>query len=89
MTLVKENEELLPHHTIVLETEWEIGTYYRLDFPQKHQTEVIMTFFIGVDLHKTQFTVHVRTEEKVESSELNPQGTQGSSRIRLRKQALK
>ena len=26
-----------------------------------------MTFFIGVDLHKTQFTVHVRTEEKVES----------------------
>ena len=25
-----------------------------------------MTFFIGVDLHKTQFTVHVRTEEKVE-----------------------
>ena len=28
-----------------------------------------MTFFIGVDLHKTQFTVHVRTEEKVESLE--------------------
>ena len=26
-----------------------------------------MAFFIGVDLHKTQFTVHVRTEEKVES----------------------
>ena len=26
-----------------------------------------MTFFIGVDLHKTQFTVHERTEEKVES----------------------
>ena len=26
-----------------------------------------MTFFIGVDLHKTQFTVHVRTEEKIES----------------------
>ena len=26
-----------------------------------------MTFFIGVDLHKTQFTVHVRTEVKVES----------------------
>ncbi len=26
-----------------------------------------MIFFIGVDLHKTQFTVHVRTEEKVES----------------------
>ena len=26
-----------------------------------------MTFFIGVDLHKSQFTVHVRTEEKVES----------------------
>ena len=26
-----------------------------------------MTFFIGVDLHKTQFTVHVRTEEKVET----------------------
>ena len=32
--LEKENEELLPHHTIVLETEWEIGTHYRLDFPQ-------------------------------------------------------
>ena len=31
---VKENEELLPHHTIVLETEWEIGTHYRLDFPR-------------------------------------------------------
>ena len=28
-----------------------------------------MTFFIGVDLHKTQFTVHVRTEEKIESLE--------------------
>ena len=28
-----------------------------------------MTFFIGVDLHKTQFTVHVRTEENVESLE--------------------
>ena len=28
-----------------------------------------MTFFIGVDLHKTQFTVHVRTEDKVESLE--------------------
>ena len=26
-----------------------------------------MTFFIGVDLHKTQFTVHVRTEEESES----------------------
>ncbi len=26
-----------------------------------------MTFYIGVDLHKTQFTVHVRTEEKIES----------------------
>lgn len=25
-----------------------------------------MTYFIGVDLHKTQFTVHVRTENKVE-----------------------
>ena len=25
-----------------------------------------MTFYIGVDLHKTQFTVHVRTEEMVE-----------------------
>ncbi len=24
-----------------------------------------MTFFIGVDLHKTQFTVHVRTEYKL------------------------
>ena len=33
--LVEENEELLPHHTIVLETEWEIGTHYRLDFPQQ------------------------------------------------------
>ena len=33
--LGKENEELLPHHTIVLETEWEIGTHYRLDFPQQ------------------------------------------------------
>ena len=39
--LVKENKELLPHHTIVLETEWDsqrsfsrIGTHYRLDFPQ-------------------------------------------------------
>lgn len=28
-----------------------------------------MTFFIGVDLHKTQFTVHVRTEEKSETFE--------------------
>lgn len=28
-----------------------------------------MTFFIGVDLHKTQLTVHVRTEDKVESLE--------------------
>ena len=37
MTLVQENEELLPHHTIVLETEWEIGTQYRLDCPQKNQ----------------------------------------------------
>lgn len=26
-----------------------------------------MIFYIGVDLHKTQFTVHVRTEEMVES----------------------
>ena len=26
-----------------------------------------MTFFIGVDLHKTQFTVHVRTEDESES----------------------
>ena len=26
-----------------------------------------MTFYIGVDLHKTQFTVHVRTEEMIES----------------------
>lgn len=26
-----------------------------------------MTFYIGVDLHKTQFTVHVRSEGKVES----------------------
>ena len=26
-----------------------------------------MTFFIGVDLHKTQFTVHVRTEKKSET----------------------
>ena len=26
-----------------------------------------MTFFIGVDLHKTQFTVHVRTEDKIET----------------------
>ena len=26
-----------------------------------------MTFYIGVDLHKTQFTVHVRTEEKIET----------------------
>ena len=26
-----------------------------------------MTFYIGVDLHKTQFTVHVRNEEKIES----------------------
>ena len=26
-----------------------------------------MTYFIGVDLHKTQFTVHVRTEEESES----------------------
>ena len=49
MPLVKENEELLPHHTIVLETEWEIGTHYRLDFPQKNQTEVIMTFFIRAE----------------------------------------
>ena len=36
--LGKENEELLPHHTIVLETEWEIGTQYRLDFPQ-HESD--------------------------------------------------
>ena len=56
----------MPHHTIVIK-EWEIGTHYRLDFPQQNQTEVIMTFFIGVDLHKTQLTVHVRTEEKIES----------------------
>ena len=26
-----------------------------------------MTCFIGVDLHKTQFTVHTRTENRVES----------------------
>ena len=26
-----------------------------------------MTFFIGVDLHKTQFTVHVRTDEMTET----------------------
>lgn len=26
-----------------------------------------MTYFMGVDLHKTQFHVHVRTEEKIES----------------------
>lgn len=26
-----------------------------------------MTFYIGVDLHKTQFTMHVRTEEMIES----------------------
>lgn len=26
-----------------------------------------MTFFIGVDLHKTQFTVHVRTDEMAET----------------------
>ena len=26
-----------------------------------------MTFFFGVDLHKTQFTVHARTEDRVES----------------------
>lgn len=26
-----------------------------------------MTFFIGVDLHKTQFTVHARTEDKIET----------------------
>ena len=26
-----------------------------------------MTFFIGVDLHKTQFTVHIRTEDKIET----------------------
>ena len=32
--LVEENEELLPYHTIVIKTEWEIGTHYRLDFPQ-------------------------------------------------------
>ena len=57
----------MPHHTIVLETEWEIGTHYRSDFPRQNQTEVTMTFFIGVDLHKTQFTVHVRSEEESES----------------------
>ena len=26
-----------------------------------------MAFFIGVDLHKTQFTVHVRTDEMTET----------------------
>lgn len=26
-----------------------------------------MTYFIGIDLHKTQFTVHVRTDKKTES----------------------
>ena len=26
-----------------------------------------MTFFIGVDLHKAQFTVHVRTDEMTET----------------------
>lgn len=57
----------MPHHTIVVKTEWEIGTHYRLDFPRQNQTEVIMTFFIGVDLHKTQFTIHVRTEEGAET----------------------
>lgn len=65
MTSGKENEELLPHHTIVQETEWEIGTHYRLDFPLK--TEVNMTVFLGADLHKTQITVHARTEDKAES----------------------
>ena len=28
-----------------------------------------MTYFIGIDLHKTQFTVHVRTEKKSEELE--------------------
>lgn len=28
-----------------------------------------MTFFIGVDLHKTQFSVHARTEDKIETLE--------------------
>ena len=31
------------------------------------RTEVIKTCFIGIDLHKTQFTVHTRTENRVES----------------------
>ena len=28
-----------------------------------------MTFYVGVDLHKTQFTVHVRTEEMIETQD--------------------
>ena len=32
MTLVKENEELLPHHTIVLETEWGLAAKLQADW---------------------------------------------------------
>ena len=28
-----------------------------------------MTYYVGVDLHKTQFTVHVRTEEMIETQD--------------------
>lgn len=57
----------MPHHIIVVKTEWEIETHCRPDFPRQNQTKVIIIFFIGVDLHKTQFTVHVRTEEESET----------------------
>ena len=35
--------------------------------PKRLSAETQRTFFIGVDLHKTQFTVHVRTEERSET----------------------
>lgn len=38
-------------------------------FRKRNHTEDEMTYFFGVDLHPTQFTVHARTEKKTEKLE--------------------
>ncbi len=46
-----------------------MSDYDSLSLSARNQTDVIMTCFFGVDLHKTQFTVYARTENRVESPE--------------------